>query len=393
VSSDQRRFPGSDQRGIALPMALIGLVLLASLSVAFTVLSQSEPLIAANHARGAQARAMAESGIERAVWALSSGGVPVPAAGAAAAAPYDGSTYVGVNGKGGFTVRITGVSDTQVMVEAVGWHPDPTAPTKARRRVQSRLERFRDVAGEAPCTLCVNGDVTVTGASTIDGRPSYASSCGNKMGSWSTGATSIERSRAKVYGGERGGGSGAANVRNVDFQEHQAGFADFDLTPAELAALRAVARGRGAYYTGTVTFNASNPLPPGGIVFVDTTTGAPVAPGMPDAQLAKVTLTGGARPANAPFRGWLVVNGNLSLAGGFGGIDGVVYVANRVTTTGFGTDTITGLVIAAERRGDADAGFSAGNTNIVYDCDNARGAGQMPRAWFLQAGSYQELPD
>ncbi|MEK7838438.1 MAG: PilX N-terminal domain-containing pilus assembly protein, partial [candidate division NC10 bacterium] len=84
----------SGQRGIALPMALIALLILTALVVAFSVLSTSEPTIAANHLRVAQARALAEAGVERAVWALTNstatGGLldplpsPVPA-------PYDGS--------------------------------------------------------------------------------------------------------------------------------------------------------------------------------------------------------------------------------------------------------------------------------------------------------------
>src|SRR5712691_12700369 len=79
-----RAFHG--ERGLALPMALVVLVVLAGLMISFTLLSQSEPVIAANQNRGAVARALAESGLERAVWALTvgsgvNGGLDAPANG------------------------------------------------------------------------------------------------------------------------------------------------------------------------------------------------------------------------------------------------------------------------------------------------------------------------
>src|SRR5438093_10176660 len=62
-----------DQVGIAMPLTLIVLVILSALMIAFAVLAQSEPVIAMNQYRGAVARALAESGVERAVWALTAG--------------------------------------------------------------------------------------------------------------------------------------------------------------------------------------------------------------------------------------------------------------------------------------------------------------------------------
>ena len=62
-----------NERGVALPMALIVLVALTTLMLAFAVLVQTEPVVAHNQLRGAQARTHAEAGFERAVWALSQG--------------------------------------------------------------------------------------------------------------------------------------------------------------------------------------------------------------------------------------------------------------------------------------------------------------------------------
>src|SRR5687768_3988436 len=91
----------TDERGVALPMAMMTLLLLTTLMLAFAVLSQTEPIIAANQLRVAQARALAESGFERALWALrnpaDANGLasPLPLANpgvatSTAVAPYDG---------------------------------------------------------------------------------------------------------------------------------------------------------------------------------------------------------------------------------------------------------------------------------------------------------------
>src|SRR4029453_7964162 len=97
-----------NERGVALPMALIVLVALTTLMLAFAVLVQTEPVVAPNQLGGARGRTHAEAGFERAVWALSQGVInpgtvdslpevlPVPTP-----APYDGSVFVGTGTTGG----------------------------------------------------------------------------------------------------------------------------------------------------------------------------------------------------------------------------------------------------------------------------------------------------
>jgi len=63
-------------------MALIVMAILTALMTAFAVLATSEPQIASNQVASAQARTLAESGVERAVWALTVGESAVPPAGA-----------------------------------------------------------------------------------------------------------------------------------------------------------------------------------------------------------------------------------------------------------------------------------------------------------------------
>ncbi|HXH83988.1 MAG TPA: hypothetical protein VNN07_13820, partial [Candidatus Tectomicrobia bacterium] len=64
-----------DARGIAAPAALLTLLAVSVLLLALAALARTEPPIAANHLGATQALALAESGYERALWALSRGAV------------------------------------------------------------------------------------------------------------------------------------------------------------------------------------------------------------------------------------------------------------------------------------------------------------------------------
>ncbi|PYN48548.1 MAG: hypothetical protein DMD95_03110, partial [Candidatus Rokuibacteriota bacterium] len=158
-----------NERGLALPMAVLLLLVLTSLMLAFVSLAQTEPMIAKNHLLATQARAQAEAGFERAVWALSQGAIAkaVPAAipqyaidpallpidGSVAPAPYNGSVYVSGT-TGGFEVTVTrkpGMGTNQREVEAIGYAPGNTAPTRSRRRIVATVEKLPDVAFDTPC--------------------------------------------------------------------------------------------------------------------------------------------------------------------------------------------------------------------------------------------------
>src|SRR5437879_9663601 len=100
-----------NEQGIAFPMAMIVMAILSALMAAFAVLATSEPQIAANHMGSTQARALAESGLERALWALTAGENPTPPSGAlvssgspnytiAMVAPYAGSREASVRRRG-----------------------------------------------------------------------------------------------------------------------------------------------------------------------------------------------------------------------------------------------------------------------------------------------------
>lgn len=116
-----------NERGVVLPTAMLMLVVLLALMVAFSALARTEPVIAENQLKTARARALAEAGVERAIWALATAAIPdslgAQTAGTSADAPYNGVPFITLNSLGGFTVRVQSAgsaASNQRTVEAVG---------------------------------------------------------------------------------------------------------------------------------------------------------------------------------------------------------------------------------------------------------------------------------
>ena len=396
----------SGQRGIALPMALIALLILTALVVAFSVLSTSEPTIAANHLRVAQARALAEAGVERAAWALTNkdatGGLadPLPSI---VPAPYDGSVLVpvlvGATQVGGFRVTVaSGAQSNERTVAAVGWVPTDASSdgrTKAHQRITATLAKIRFL--DPPCALCVRGDLDIGGNSTVDSRSD--TSCGNKSGTITTGATTIGSGAADVWGADGNSTrnqTGTAPPADIVNGYSTASFDSYLFTSSDLDALKAIAKARGTYYQGSVTFNSSNQMP-NGIIFVDTTTGNNITASTPTSEFASLSIHGGA-PADASgiFSGWIISNGGINISGDFR-MHGMVYAVNDISYTGTGTGEIVGQMISQNIRDTVATSIdtnTGGNAAVIYNCAYAKtGGGQIPQSWFVKAGTYKEVAD
>jgi hypothetical protein len=380
-----------DERGVALPMALFVLLLLTSLSLAFMTLGQTEPVVGTNHLRSAQARVLAEAGVERAVWALSTGTLVAPASAAIASLPYNGLQFLTVgNATGGFTVKVTGVSAFEVLVETEGWTPSVGRSTvtgydatdirsKAHRRVLTPVIKLPDF-GDTPCALCVRGDLEVRGSATVSSMAD--TSCGNKYGVTSAGTLCLGSScdpTDTTNWGNSGSINGATDGNPADNQPNDyqrnvasSSFEPFTLTASQLDALKAIARDYGTYYSGDVIFSSSNRVPAKPIVFIDgsmTTSGNP--------------YTGGT------FNGWLIVVGTATLAGN-GTINGMLYATNDIQSSS-GTNVINGVVISQNETNNSGIDTTTtGNMTINYNCANARGNNQFPSGWFPKPGGWRE---
>lgn len=387
------------QRGVALPMAMMVLVILSALILALSRLSATEPVLANNQQQVAQARAVAEAGLERAIWALGNpadpNGIPNPLG--APAAPYDGATAVPVSVSGTqlgvFTVSVTnGGASNERNVVAVGWVPTNagTGP-KTHQKITATVYRIRFL--DPPAGLVVRGEIGAGGNSAVDSRSD--TSCGNKAGSWSLGTTSISGS-ATIFGHDS---NNTANQTSDALQNlPNSAFDPYTYSNSELDALKTIAKAQGTYYQGTVSFNSSNQMP-NGIIYVDTVSGHDIDANGPNttpvSDFASVDIHGNA-PADPSgiFSGWLIVAGSLSISGNFQ-MHGMVYVLNDMSYTGTGTGQIDGAVITQNVRDinattiDTNVG---GNAAIYYNCNYAKtGGGQVPQSWTIKAGSYKEV--
>ncbi len=386
-----------DQRGVALPLAMLALVVMTILIIGFSVLSASEPTIANNQMRVAQARAIAETGMERAIWALNNpldvNGIPSPLV--LAPPPYDGSQLISVSvggtNIGGFRVTVTnGAAANERNITVDGWVPNDTATNRAKQRITVTVQQFRFL--NPPSGLTVRGDIGAGGHSNIDSRSD--TSCGNKQGTWSEGITSISGS-ATIYGAD--GNNTANQATDALTNVPDAAFNPFTYSNGELDALKAYAKAHGTYYQGTVTFNSSNTIP-NGIVYVDTVSGNVDADGAgttPMSDFASVDIHGNA-PADPTgiFSGWLIVAGSLSISGNFQ-MHGSIYVLNDLTYTGTGTGQIDGAIVSQNVRDSTSTTIdtnTGGNASIIFNCSYAKnGGGQVPQTFNIKAGTYKEV--
>lgn len=381
-----------DQRGAVLPLTMMILVVLSVVLIALSGLTGQEPLIASNHVMVVQAQALAEAGLERALWALSTpesaDGIPWSAK---APAPYDGSAFLGVATEsgallGGYRLTVTGEGDRQREVTVVGLVPGDVGPLgRARQDISATLIRLRFPA--PPAGLSVRGGLTIGDGVTIDARAD--GSCGDRAGTWSSGVTTTAAG-AQIHG--RSGDTAIPNEPTDIRQEQPVGvFDELAFSAAELLALKAVARVRGTYYQGAVTFDAARRIPDG-VIFVDTGSGQPITDATPASDLATVTIGDGAAGPGGVFRGWIIVNGSLSIAGDVT-LRGLTYVADRLSQTGVarlvGATMVGHVRTATPSLVDARP---AGDAAVAWSCEEGRtGGGLIPSRWMVKPGSYREV--
>ncbi len=389
--------PLTDDRGAALPMALFATAILITLVIAFSILSSSEPTIAANQQSVAQARAIAESGVERAAWALNNptngSGLadPMPAT---VPAPYDGSAAINValtsGTLGSFRVTVAqGAATNERTVESVGTIPNDTNP-RAKQRIRVTLIKFKFPT--PPAALSVRGELQLGGQTYIDSRAD--TSCGAKVGTFTTGTTTVQDAATGVYGAD---GNNAKN-EGTDILQNQptAVFDQYLLTDEDMAALKSYAKSQGTYYQGAVEFSASSRMP-NGVIFVDTVSGAPMTATSDPNDQANVTIHGNAPDsADGIFHGWLIINGRLQIDGNFQ-MWGYGYVMNDLVYTGTGTGQIVGAMLSRNIQDTSSTTIdtnTGGNASILYDCAKARsGGGMVPQTYTAKSGTYKEVSE
>lgn len=379
-----------NQRGVVLPTALLALSILLTLMIAFAVLAKTEPVIAENHLRSARARALAEAGIERAIWALanpaaSPGGLsdPLPSE---LPAEYSGM-FVSLSTVGGFTLSVTnGAAANERTVTSVGWTPTNDASdtrTKGIKKIQTTVMTLRNL--DPPCALCVDGSLEVSGHAAVDARGGHCPGGSAPIGGTMTSGTMTETGNSHQIWGP---GNDVANESPGDIAAGVSpSYFSFKLSDSEVAVLKNLAKANGTYFQGTQTFSTNPPFK-NGIVFVDTTTGNALTSSTPWSEVASVTIDG-----DVSWSGWLIVAGSLEVRGS-PSLTGLLYAQNDVSIRG--SAAVTGAVVGENRQASTEKSKAesseTGNVTITYDCAAVRdGGGTIPQGWFVKPGTFVQL--
>jgi hypothetical protein len=260
-----------------------------------------------------------------------------------------------------------------------------------------------NLAGRAPCALCVQGELSVGGSASINGT-NLDPTCGgnNKYGTYSLGATSTSGS-ADISGGAGG----------VAQNQPASSFNGFTFSPGVIDQLKILAQRNGTYFgpgfsgttnssgkaqagtwTGSLTFNSSNKVA-NGVVFIDTTDGVNLDPsGTNTSTMASVDIHGNPFIAG-DFSGYLVINGSVSISGNMA-INGLVYSVNDMSYNGTGTGAINGLAVSRNVRDTSATSIDSttgGNSRVNFNCANTAAPNIIGHSFVLVPGTYRELSD
>jgi len=418
MSSRRLRSVANDQRGIALPLALILLTLLISLTLAFLTMGSTEPTIAANLKSGEMALAAAEAGIERATWALANPTVDTAGANTRLTdltnipAPYKSGTETlfALDGSRAFTVTVTrdALPPNDITLRAHGYvvrngvalPAQPTglsqSDTIGHRVVELKMSGAgsgNSVGGpgagatggdvKLPGALTVAGSVQMRGNSTVDGNDSAANTpngCPKKGGVTIRNKTQIAddqclnppcwTNNGVSFDGNAYSLLGTPQQQTLVYDN----FTPYTFNTAQLAALKALAQAQGTYIKPTSSSEIGLSLT-NGLTFVDTVNGQSIGQFPSGSQLANVAITG-SQSAN----GWLIVMGSIRIDGNVT-YNGFIYAHNDLSYRGVGTGGIFGGVLTGNVI-DTVATLvdtqTEGNSKIYYDCNKiANGGGGL----------------
>ncbi len=404
--------PVKDEQGVAFPMAMIVMAILSALMAAFAVLATSEPQIASNQMASVQARALAETGVERALWALGAGMRATPPSGALTTdagtgnlpspvtAPYNG-TYVTVSSVGGFKVTVADFKVTpgdlppnEKLVTAIGYVPNDTNPI-AIKQIKTVVMSMKQINPQ--CGVCAGGE-NPPGTTTevrVGGSASVNAANTTKYCSGVTPGSAVGSTQTVVTNGNP---DLVAPPGRTQTQQNASFPTSMLLSDADMAILKSIAKARGTYYQGNQTWTSP---PPNGLIFVDTPSGNPLcyAAGSPagctgpspSSDLITVDIHGN---WSGGWSGWLVVAGSIQVSGQVT-LNGLIYAQNDVNLNGTGGGSITGAVISTNRVDTTSTTLAdteqVGNAPINYDCLSVRDGGGSLDNWWVKPGTYREI--
>lgn len=273
----------SRECGVAIPLAVVILLIVVSLTLALGALTMTEPVISSNHLLAAQARAAAESGVEVAIAAFSNTQVLATSfattIAAAAFAPIPGT-------QAGYRIAATvdpgwttfeKVNQRRVTVAgiAAGGHasePD-TSSNRALRTVEAIIRR-----DSLPNTLLFPAAITLPAGGTVKVEVDARHDTSRGFETWCVRHGSPVAPLAGVVadgahdvvstGTVWGPGNDVPDEEGSDILHRRSSppadflLANQSFTAHELAALRELAMSTGTFYRGRpVIFDGRSPLP------------------------------------------------------------------------------------------------------------------------------------
>ena len=380
----------TNERGVALPMAMVMLVVLSSLMVAFAVLGRTEPMIASNQMQTAQSLRLADSGMQLAMWALNNStdatyGINMAsmtwngAATQAASGKYNGTTWTTLGTTGGFTVMVQWQAwptngQYERTITAVGWNPSNATTANSHRKIQAIVQKGVVTPLELPCVVCVAGEVQVNGSAAAFNSSSGA--CPGKTPPQFAIQT-INGVSYNAHPGFQGYGTSGDAALNTTTDTSQ-----FKYSSDALAKFKAYAQSHGTYYNGTI---GSLPLGAGPyVVFIDTTDGSEFTNSTPPGHQGVLNLSG-----NQTFNGTVIVAGTANISGNIT-VNGLVYALNDLSVSG--TVTVNGGMVSENRRDTSSTNIDtdySGNIQMNYDCSKIQNI-PFTTAWVVKTGGYSE---
>jgi hypothetical protein len=273
------------ERGVALPLAVVTLLMVVSLALVLGALSVTEPVIASNQLLVAQARASAESGLEAALAAFSN----TPTLSTAFAATVEAAAFTILPGAGaGYRIAVA-VDDgwavvdkanqrrvTVIGVAAPGGAPELEAsPNRAVVAIEAVIRRdslLNTLQLPAAATLPTGAaaftaevDARAPGGWCVRHRSPLPPLAGVAVG---------DPAGLSAAGAVWGPGDDIPNQDGRDILQRQATdfvFTNHAFTAHELAALKRLALATGTFHRGQpVVFDGGTPLPSGrAVVFVE----------------------------------------------------------------------------------------------------------------------------
>lgn len=333
------------ERGIALVVAIVALVVIGAIVAGTFFISSLEQKTAENSVDAAEAYQAAEAGIVKNVgnWDTGYNSLAVDGGTTIAQDSVAPGTY--------FNVTISRLNSSLFFLRSVGTRNSAT-------QTLAMVLRTVTVNPSVNAAVTAKGNVSVGGNATIDGtntNPSGWSSCGtapNKGGIRTSGTVSTNGN--PTIGGSPAKIQNDSTVNNALFQ------GPFDQFKAMATLSLAGGNGNGNY----VTYNGMAPSTTGSPAKCNRTDannwGEPLRTGSYVSQCTSyspiIYFAGNAKMTGGRGQGILLVDGDLSIAGNFQWV-GLVIAIGQVKT-GNGTTNVTGAIMANDANIGDQTSFS-----------------------------------